>query len=684
MSNNNMNNENINDLVQDPDIYTDDFENELLEILEPKKQGKLNPDQKLSLCMIVKDEEQFIEQCLKSVINVVDEIIIVDTGSTDKTIEIAKKYTDKIFHHKWNNDFAEARNESLKHATGNWILILDADEVLPSDTHQNLRVLLIEPVMPTYFELLIRNYTSDDECFEHYMIRLFSNFHGIEYKGKLHEQPSPLLYKPIIISDDMVSIDHFGYKKEIFDKKSKTEKRNPLNYGDEPQNEGDNAFQAFNISNIMSDLDERIKYMKKAIDVRPNSRLPYVYISYWKLIHALVIKKQYDEAIEIAQRALKEAPDIVKYVDFWANLALAYLLKEKYEIAIEYFQKAIDTRNNKDEIVFAVSRSGSAGLWSSWYNMSFAYWHMNNYVKAKECIMKALELKPNNVTFYWQAITASLKCYDYQNAEILYNKLREIAPKELNNVYTGISNIYLKQEKVYKALEIQNQCYGGEIVRNNALKLAENYEKGSRYDLALEVYHFLTDTFPDYIEAYCKKTELYRDLGQFIDALRAAESAKQYSVVKKDISSMLRVGSILLSLKQIVAAWECFVWVIETEPANYEAPLYISYVHQVQGEFGHAICILENTIAKHPEEIKAYIQLGNLLIGIKNFKYARQIFQKAIELSPSSYYPYYGLGIAQLSTGEFTKAKDSFNRALRINPDDPNIKNALDLIYRNN
>src|SRR3989344_364212 len=91
----------------------------------------LNPSTStLSLCMITKNEEQFLEQCLNSVKELVDEIIIVDTGSTDKTTEIAGKFTDKIYDFKWCDDFSAARNESLKHATKNWILVLDADEQL--------------------------------------------------------------------------------------------------------------------------------------------------------------------------------------------------------------------------------------------------------------------------------------------------------------------------------------------------------------------------------------------------------------------------------------------------------------------------------------------------------------------------------------------------------------------------
>ncbi|MGB5769216.1 MAG: glycosyltransferase, partial [Crocosphaera sp.] len=85
---------------------------------------------KLSLCMIVKNEEANLSKCLESVQNIVDEMVVMDTGSTDKTIEIAQKFGAVVPTFDWGDDFAEARNEALKYVTGDWVLILDADEVL--------------------------------------------------------------------------------------------------------------------------------------------------------------------------------------------------------------------------------------------------------------------------------------------------------------------------------------------------------------------------------------------------------------------------------------------------------------------------------------------------------------------------------------------------------------------------
>lgn len=89
---------------------------------------------KISLCMIVKDEEEVLERCLKSAAPLVDEIVIVDTGSKDKTKEIAHTYTQNVFDFPWNDDFAAARNEAFSHGTGDYLLWLDADDAIPAES----------------------------------------------------------------------------------------------------------------------------------------------------------------------------------------------------------------------------------------------------------------------------------------------------------------------------------------------------------------------------------------------------------------------------------------------------------------------------------------------------------------------------------------------------------------------
>ncbi|HOJ52690.1 MAG TPA: glycosyltransferase [Syntrophales bacterium] len=161
----------------------------------------------LSLCMIVKDEEASLGRCLKSVQPFVDEIIVVDTGSTDRTVEIAKGFGAHVFHHPWENDFAKHRNQSISYATGDWILRLDADEELFCEDGTLLRKTIREGKADYYFCEMHDMKKDGSERGVFYQLRLFRNGMGMRFERPVHEQ---LLVKG---KGDYVRIRirHYGY-----------------------------------------------------------------------------------------------------------------------------------------------------------------------------------------------------------------------------------------------------------------------------------------------------------------------------------------------------------------------------------------------------------------------------------------------------------------------------------------
>lgn len=145
---------------------------------------------------MTKNEEKEIRGCLEDIKDLVDEIIIVDDFSTDKTVEICREYTDLIYQHKYNN-FAEQRNLSLSKATGDWILVIDADERLSPELKeflQNRSQLLNSNDCDAYaFRRL--EYVTPERWLKHgmypdYLVRLFRNKGEIRYKGYVHEKPT--------------------------------------------------------------------------------------------------------------------------------------------------------------------------------------------------------------------------------------------------------------------------------------------------------------------------------------------------------------------------------------------------------------------------------------------------------------------------------------------------------------
>ena len=145
---------------------------------------------KISLCMIVKNEEDVLARCLKSVCPFVDEIVIVDTGSTDKTKDIARAFTDKIFDFKWVDDFSIARNFSISKATGDYIMWLDADDVIEKselDKLLNFKPQIDEKVDMYRLKYNIAFDDNDNPTFSFYRERIFKNNKTYFWQDPVHE-----------------------------------------------------------------------------------------------------------------------------------------------------------------------------------------------------------------------------------------------------------------------------------------------------------------------------------------------------------------------------------------------------------------------------------------------------------------------------------------------------------------
>lgn len=166
----------------------------------------------VSLCMIVKNEAENLPRCLTSVKPYVDEMIVVDTGSTDNTVEIAQQYGAKVSYFEWCNDFAAARNYSISQATKDWILVLDADEELIIEVKKSFQELIKKPENIAYTIKLdnIGNYLINQT--QTYVLRFFRNHLGIKYTGQFHENPTLENYNLKVL--ESVKISHYGYAEE--------------------------------------------------------------------------------------------------------------------------------------------------------------------------------------------------------------------------------------------------------------------------------------------------------------------------------------------------------------------------------------------------------------------------------------------------------------------------------------
>jgi len=167
----------------------------------------------LSLCMIAKNESEHIGRCLQSAKDFVDEIIVVDTGSSDDTRDIARSFGAMVIESEWQDDFSIARNASLERATGDWILFLDCDEELAPGSGPKLRALIRDSRYEAYF-IQVTNLTEVNSKLLAPSVRLFRNRNIFRFEGRIHEQIATSIihhYGQQGIGQCSLSIIHHGY-----------------------------------------------------------------------------------------------------------------------------------------------------------------------------------------------------------------------------------------------------------------------------------------------------------------------------------------------------------------------------------------------------------------------------------------------------------------------------------------
>lgn len=310
------------------------------EKLNVRVSDRINPEKLLSLCMIVKDEEKMLPECLESAKDIVDEIVIVDTGSTDNTKAIAERFGAKIYDFTWCNDFAAARNKSIKYATGKWILYLDADERL--DSNANIRSLLdtaADNVGAFYCAIESEHSKLDNDTEMHRGAypRLFRNlgYPTIKFVGRVHEQISPSLItakKDFLFSD--IIIKHLGYNlsREEMEKKIQRNYKMLIAHVQEQPTNGYAWFQLGQTLGQMQLYKEAEDATLFAINCGDLSDSVYASAAA-SLSQFCGRRKDFNEALKWADAALSKTPEQVFALSLKAH-SLLYIGRKKEAEAV--------------------------------------------------------------------------------------------------------------------------------------------------------------------------------------------------------------------------------------------------------------------------------------------------------------------------------------------------------------
>lgn len=347
----------------------------------------------LSLCMIVKNEEANLPRCLESVKDIIDEMIIVDTGSTDSTVEIANKYGAKVYYFPWNGSFSAARNESLKYATCDWIMIMDADDEMEKSDQKALMELIKDSNADAYFLETI-SYVGDapgPDVMMNLNLRVIRNGRGYFFSNNVHEQ----LYCNIIavnpsakILTEKIRFYHYGYLNKnisVHNKRARNinllEKELELNPGF--------PFTFFNLGSeyfAMFDNAKALEYFEKAYqNFEPTQGFSSKLVL--KMISCYMHLGRYDEALRLIDEGLGYYP---AFTDLVYLKGLTYKWQGRYMPAIKYFTKCIKMGEASTLYNIIIG----AGTSKSYFELGEIYYALEDFDSSIENLKNTLKYDP--------------------------------------------------------------------------------------------------------------------------------------------------------------------------------------------------------------------------------------------------------------------------------------------------
>jgi glycosyltransferase involved in cell wall biosynthesis/Flp pilus assembly protein TadD len=349
----------------------------------------------ISVCMIVKNEEQFLEQCLRSVQDVADEIIIADTGSTDRTIDIAKSFGATVVEREWRNDFGWARNQALELATKRWILVLDADEELMAQSKSS--IVALKNVPAWHQAVWVRIYNRSDDYvgtgdMSHALVRIFPNDASIRYRGLIHEFPT--------LNDDVdglkaasspIGIIHHGYVKEIVHSRDKGA-RNLAIVKAAAEREPDDSYNWFNVGAtafLVGDYETAREALERMVELVAGQNRGFVPNGLSVLAEIYCDKLGNPvRGEEIARRCLEVSPH---YANAHFQLGKALVAQGRFDEGRDAYLAAIDD-GKYAALQFVID--DQVYLWKAHSEIGSSYVMQKNDEKAVEWFSKGLQNSP--------------------------------------------------------------------------------------------------------------------------------------------------------------------------------------------------------------------------------------------------------------------------------------------------
>ncbi|NLL12489.1 MAG: glycosyltransferase [Fibrobacter sp.] len=414
----------------------------------------------LSICMIVKNESALLGRCLQSVREAADEIVVVDTGSSDSTVDIAKSFGAVVIETKWQNDFAQARNISLQHASGQWILWLDADDVVPQESIPGLKELK-KRTPECVFAMLIRNERPCNTGTEFMQARMFPNRADIFFERSIHEQMMPsALRLGMKLQNTNVVIEHHGYADPVVLKQKAS--RNVEMLLKEYESSGGDPVMLLEIADsflLIEDHESALIWYNKLLKIPKCAETVPAIVSqaYCGLGTIHLNKQEFQKAADLFNGALKLSP---WRLDVYYNRAVALEMVDDKNGALQCLGRVIDMQPQPGQ----VGVDFRAAKIKSFLRMTRILAESGNMTLAEQVITQGLAAFPARQEIKNMAGKIFLKSNRLMDALHEFEKSILIINEGNIDAYIGLCIIYNiagKQDLVYQTIRSIEPLFKG-------------------------------------------------------------------------------------------------------------------------------------------------------------------------------------------------------------------------------
>ncbi|OUS75141.1 hypothetical protein B1748_18560 [Paenibacillus sp. MY03] len=400
----------------------------------------------LSICMIVKNEDDVLERCLKSVNDLADELIIVDTGSTDSTKKIAALYTDHVYDFKWVNDFSVARNESIRHATSQWVLVLDADEYINPDDIARIRLFLQEEAITpsSIYTISVVSYVGQSihstKLTEASIPRLFPNFQGIQYERPIHEQLINTSGETLRVTASPITVFHTGYILDVIDKKRK-QQRNEKIFSELKKKTGFTPYDHFCVGNefsVKGDLKKALYSYERAFS-KTTSQHPWRFDCASKIWNIFLKLDRLSDAWELNEKFFKAYDNFPEYHCFQGIIYEQMGMYGKSKSAFEKSIQKAEQLSAKSKFWLINPLYGSSIPLNRLAHLASIEQDLNSFVYYQT---KILQSNPNEYNALSQLLDVLANHESVQSVQQYIDKLYpELKQRDLHMLVSILTNI---------------------------------------------------------------------------------------------------------------------------------------------------------------------------------------------------------------------------------------------------